>query len=256
MQPHGPFVWHELMVPSPSSSPSFYKSITGWDTQKFDGGMDYQLWVNGQAPVGGLMELPKELASNGVPSHWLHYVGVSDVDATVKKAQELGGNVNVPPTDIPGVGRFAILADPQGAVFAVYKSNQDAPAPGEPKIGEFSWHELGTTDRAAAFDFYSKLFGWKETSTMDMGDGMVYQMFGLGDGVPIGGMYALTKEMEGMPPNWLGYVLVPNVDDTVATVKKSGGQVLNGPMDIPGGRIAVFTDPQGAAFATHQSTQA
>jgi predicted enzyme related to lactoylglutathione lyase len=254
MQPHGPFVWHELMVPNTSSAPAFYQNITGWGTQKFDGGMDYTMWTNGQAPVGGLMELPEELKSNGVPPHWLHYVGVNDVDATAKKAEELGGHVNVPPTDIPDVGRFAVLADPQGAVVAIYKSSQDNPAPGEPQIGEFSWHELATTDRAAAFDFYSKLFGWKETSSMDMGGGMTYQMFGVNGGAPIGGMFTITEDMQGVPPNWLGYVLVKNVDDAVTAVQNSGGQLMNGPMDIPGGRIAVFADPQGAHFAVHQQT--
>lgn len=252
MQPQSPFVWHELMVPNPGSSPSFYKSITGWDTQPFPG--DYTLWVNGEAPIGGLMELSKELASNGVPPHWLHYVGVEDVDATAWRAEELGGHINVPPTDIPDVGRFAILADPQNAVFAIYKSNQGNGAAGAPAFGEFSWHELGTTDREAAWDFYSRLFGWRETSTMDMGDGMVYQMFAVDGGQPMGGLYKISKELEGMPPNWMGYVLVPSVDDAVAAVKSGGGQVLNGPMEIPGGRVAVFTDPQGAAFAAHETT--
>jgi hypothetical protein len=252
MEQQSPFVWHELMVPNPSSAPSFYKSITGWSTQPFQS--DYTLWVNGESPIGGLAELPKELMSNGVPPHWLHYVGVEDVDATTRRAEELGGHVNVPPTDIPDAGRFAVLADPQGAVFAIYKSNQENAAAGAPKFGEFSWHELGTTDREAAWEFYSNLFGWKETSTMDMGEGNLYQMFAANGGEPTGGLYKMSKEMEGMPPHWMGYVLVPDVDDAVAAVKSGGGQVVTGPMEIPGGRVAVFTDPQGAAFAAHENT--
>ena len=249
---HGPFVWHELMVPNPGSAPSFYKSVTGWNTEQFQGGMDYTMWLNGQAPVGGLMPLPKELADVGVPAHWLHYVGVNDVDETSAKAEQLGGKVNVPPTDIPNVGRFAVIADPQGAVFAIYTSSQENGPGGEPQIGEFSWHELGTSNREEAFQFYSQLFGWKETSSMDMGDGETYQMFGLDDGVPIGGVYKLTKQLADAPPNWMGYVRVADVDPAIDAVKQGGGQVLNGPMDIPGGRIAVFMDPQGAAFAAHQ----
>jgi predicted enzyme related to lactoylglutathione lyase len=253
MSAHGPFVWHELMVPDPSSAPSFYSPVTGWNTQKFDGGMDYTMWVNDEAPVGGLMALPGELAAVGVPPHWLHYIGVNDVDATAAQAEGLGGHVNLPPTDIPDVGRFAVIADPQGAVFAIYKSAVNDESPGKPRFGEFSWHELGTTDRESAWGFYSQLFGWRETSTMDMGGGMLYQMFGVGGEDPIGGIYKITPDMEGMPPNWMGYVLVKNVDDAISAVKQGGGQVLNGPMDIPGGRIAVFADPQGAAFAAHEA---
>jgi predicted enzyme related to lactoylglutathione lyase len=254
MSATGTFVWHELMVPTPSAAPPFYTGVTGWGTQKFDGPMDYTMWTVGAAPVGGLMALPPELASNGVPPHWLHYIAVNDVDATAKKAESLGGRINVPPTDIPDVGRFAVIADPQGAVFAIYKSAQDAPPAGKPAPGEFSWHELATTNDNAAFDFYSKLFGWKETSSMDMGGGMMYKMFGTpGREDPLGGIYTIAKEMGDMPPNWLGYVFVENVDDATAAVKKAGGTVIRDPMEIPGGRIAIFTDPQGAAFAVHEA---
>ena len=250
----GTFVWHELMVPTPSAAPSFYTGVTGWGTQKFDGPMDYTMWTVGPAPIGGLMALPPELAANGVPPHWLHYVAVTDVDATAKKAESLGGHVNVPPTDIPDVGRFAVLADPQGAVFAIYKSDQSAPAPGKPRPGEFSWHELATTNDGAAFDFYSKLFGWTETGSMDMGGGMMYKMFGArGGSEPLGGMYTIGGEMDPMPPNWLGYVFVENVDDATTAVKQAGGTVIRDPMEIPGGRVAIFTDPQGAAFAVHEA---
>jgi len=136
MEQQSPFVWHELMVPNPSSAPSFYKSITGWNTQPFQS--DYTLWVYGESPIGGLAELTKELASTGVPPHWLDYVGVEDVDATTRRAEELGGHVTVPPTEIPDVGRFAVLLDPQGAAFAIYKSIQDAGPQGAAKFGEFS----------------------------------------------------------------------------------------------------------------------
>ncbi|MES2180444.1 MAG: VOC family protein [Gemmatimonadota bacterium] len=254
MPTHSPFVWHELMVPDTSTAPAFYKGVTGWGTQKFEGPMDYTMWVNGETPVGGLMPLDKDLQAMGVPSHWLHYVGVANVDDSAALAESLGARVNVPPTDIPNTGRFAVLADPQGASFAIYTSSQDAPPAGDPAIGDFSWTELGTTDSDAAFAFYSKLFGWTETSTMDMGGGMMYKMFG-GGGAPIGGMYTIGKEMEGMPPNWLGYVLVTSVADSVEAVKNGGGQLMSGPMDIPGGKIAVFTDPQGAHFATHETVQ-
>ncbi|HJU65497.1 MAG TPA: VOC family protein [Gemmatimonadaceae bacterium] len=251
---HGRFVWYELMTLDPDAAGEFYRGVTGWATMPFEGaGVPYTFWMNGEAPIGGLMTLPQELASMGVPPHWLPYVGVDDCDATAEKAKKLGARVNVPPTDIPNVGRFAVLADPQGAVFAIVKELTPPERDDSlPERGQVSWHELMTTDHTAAFDFYSKLFGWQKTTAMDMGEMGTYQMYGTGK-LELGGMFNLPPGMPA-PPNWLIYVKVPDADKAAARVKESGGQVMNGPMDIPGGgRIAQCLDPQGAAFAVHSA---
>jgi len=153
--------------------------------------------------------------------------------------------------DIPEVGRFAVISDPQGAAIAIFTPKGDAPGhDGMPNVGEFSWHELTTTDHERAYAFYQKLFGWDQTDAVDMGDAGVYQMYGRG-GVPLGGMWTKPADLP-MPPNWLYYIRVPNADEAAERVKALGGQVLNGPMDVPGGdRIAQCMDPQGAAFAVH-----
>ena len=157
------------------------------------------------------------------------------------------------PTDIPGAGRFAVLADPQGAVFAVHASQEEGPSPaGPPRSGEFSWHELATTDHEGAYEFYADLFDWEKQEAMDMGGGWMYQIYGRA-GAPLGGMFNKTAEMPG-PPMWLYYIKVDSVDEAVERVKELGGQVLNGPMEVPGGdRIAQCMDPQGAVFALHSS---
>ncbi|MGH7572889.1 MAG: VOC family protein, partial [Gemmatimonadota bacterium] len=200
--------------------------------------------------IGGVMELPQEACDQGAPPHWTAYVAVDDVDATAKKAGKLGGKVVVEPRDIPDVGRFAILHDPQGASIAIYRSEQETPPAGEPQVGQFSWHELATTDHEAALAFYSELFGWKKTDAVDMGEMGTYQMYNKGDRM-LGGMFNKSGDMPG-PPAWLYYTRVEDIDETVEKVRAKGGQVMNGPMEVPGGdRIAQCMDPQGAVFAVH-----
>lgn len=250
----GRFVWFDLMTSDPEAAKGFYTRLIGWGTQPWEGSdMPYTMWANGEKPLGGLMELPAEAREAGAPPHWLAYVSVPDVDAAVARARELGGTVFHGPTDIPNVGRFAVLADPQGAVFAAYTSaGEGAGAAGPPAKGEFSWHELATTDAAGAFDFYADLFGWEKQEAMDMGEAGIYQIYGRG-GVPLGGMFNKTAEMPG-PPAWLYYIKVDDVTNAVEKLKELGGTVLNGPMDVPGGdRIAQCMDPQGACFALHSS---
>ena len=250
---HGRFVWYDLMTTDPTAAKAFYNQLIGWGTQPWEGGdMAYTMWTLGKDPFGGVMDLPKEASDAGAPSHWLAYVAVTDVAVSCDRATELGGTVLHAPTDIEGAGCFAILKDPQGAVFAVYTSEDlstDAPQP--PGIGQISWHELATSDLQAGFDFYSDLFGWDTKEDMDMGDGWMYRMYGEPESFPLGGMFTKPEEMPG-PPMWLYYISVPSVDDAVAKVKELGGQVLKGPMDVPGGdKIAQCVDPQGAMFALH-----
>ena len=255
--PRGRFVWHELMTTDPDAAVRFYSKVVGWQVQSWEADPSYRLWTMGGPPRGGLMRLPEEARRTGTPPYWLMYVAVPDVDATVRQATSLGGRTRVPAQDI-SVGRFAVLEDPQGATFAVYK-----PAPGQPPtsdaagLAEFSWHELATTNWRAAWDFYHALFGWEKTEAMDMGPGGIYQMYGRGGGGPtLGGIYDKPAEMPA-PPAWLCYVTVPSADKAAATVKRLGGRVVSGPMEVPGGgRIAQCVDPQGAMFAVHSTAPA
>ncbi len=252
----GRFVWYELMTSDVEAAKAFYTELIGWGTTPMDlGDMNYTMWTKGEAPVGGVMTLPDEAKAAGAPFHWLAYIATPDVDATASQAAELGGTILKAPSDIPTIGRFSILADPQGAVFAAYKGESDPEPTAQdppPAVGDFSWHELATTDYDGAFEFYNKLFGWERTDTMDMGEGNMYQMFGRG-GPPLGGMFNKTPDMPG-PPFWLFYTMVDDVDSAADSVKALGGQVLNGPMDVPdSGRVVQCMDPQGAAFALHST---
>jgi uncharacterized protein len=243
----GRFVWHDLMTTDPKAAEAFYTRVAGWGTQVWQGTTQYTMWTAGGIPIGGVMTLSPGIA---VP-HWLAYVAVPDVDATVTQAESLAGTTLVKATDIPTVGRFAVLGDPQGAAFAVFTAANQTPGhDGMPAPGEFSWHELMTTDHAGAFGFYQALFGWEKVNEHDMGPMGVYLEFGR-NGVPIGGMFNGPASIPA-PPNWLNYVRVDSADRVADLVKANGGTVMNGPMDVPGGdRIAQCMDPQGAAFAVH-----
>ena len=252
-QDRGRFVWHELNTADTAAGERFYRSITGWGILPFEQDPSYRMWTADDVPQGGLMVLPEAAKEMGAPPHWLSYIGVADVDATVRQASELGARTFVPPRDIPNAGRFSVLADPQGAVFAVYASAQSMGEPETgPKPGEFSWHELATTDGQAAWTFYQELFGWVKTEAMDSPMG-TYQMFGR-NGFTYGGIYTKPKEMP-VPPHWLPYIMIKSVDKVLASITAAGGKILNGPMDVPGGdRVVMCMDPQGAAFALHSKS--
>jgi predicted enzyme related to lactoylglutathione lyase len=250
----GRFVWYELLTSDPEAARGFYTELIGWGTTQWEGGdQPYTMWTKGEARVAGVMALPDDAVKAGVPPHWLAYIGTPDVDATLTEATKLGAKVLMPKMAIPKVGSFAVLADPQGAAFAVHTSEEAVVGDeGSTGVGHFSWHELATTDHEAAFDFYSTLFGWVKTEVMDMGPAGLYQMYGRG-GSTLGGMYNKSADMPG-PPSWLFYVTVDDVDATAPRVSDLGGQVVVEPMEVPGGdRIAQCRDPQGAAFAMHST---
>jgi predicted enzyme related to lactoylglutathione lyase len=186
----------------------------------------------------------------GAPSAWTAYTEVPDTDATVAQAVKLGATVLLAPKTVEQAGRFAILQDPQGAVFAVIKSAMPLQPETDPQPREFSWHELGTSDQAGAITFYEQLFGWEKKSEFDMGKMGMYYMFGH-DRFTYGGI--MQKAADAPPTYWLHYVRVADTADAAAErAKKAGGKLIMGPMDVPGGdRIAILTDPQGAVFAVH-----
>ena len=250
-KPLGRFAWHEVMTTDTDAASHFYPGITGWGTSVWNGGGEpYRMWMNGEVPVGGLMGLP----SPDVPPCWLVYLSTPDLDATLDMVRSQGGAV-LNEMAVPEVGRFAVISDPQGGVLAVIEPEGETPGhDGAPEIGEFSWHELATTDADAAWAFYSAVFGWEATSRMDMGEMGFYQMFGRG-AHPLGGIFNGPPDMPAV--GWLPYVRVPDVHAAVDAVNASGGKILRGPMEVPGGDfIAHCTDPQGVAFAVHATARA
>jgi hypothetical protein len=248
----GRFLWYDLMTTDPGSAREFYGKVAGWGLEAFPNpGTPYMMFTRGGVPIGGSMLLPDEAVKMGAPSHWIAYIGTPDVDAAVTQATAGGSRTYVAPTDIPKVGRFAVLADPQGATIAFFDPSNEQPASHAPEVGDISWHELVTNDPGAAFAFYAALTGWEKTGEHDMGPMGIYQMFGR-QGFTLGGIFKRPPEMPA-PPHWLLYIRVTDIKKSVDDVKASGGQVLHGPAEVPGEDwIAQCMDPQGALFALHQ----
>jgi predicted enzyme related to lactoylglutathione lyase len=246
----GRFVWHELMTTDTKGAISFYGDVIGWKTQVWEDG-SYTMWASSQGTMGGVNPLPEPAKKMGAPPHWMANVQVADVDGTVQKAEKAKAQVFVPPTDIPKIGRFAVFADPQGASIAVFKPAEYMKLHDANKQGEFCWGELIAGDHGAAFEFYRSVLGWEKVGEHDMGPMGKYLLFGKGT-TQYGGMFTKGKDMP-MPPSWLYYVQVDDLDGAIAKAKGKGGKLMNGPVAVPtGARIAQLLDPQGAAFALHE----
>lgn len=242
------FIWYELMTADPLSAMRFYPGVTGWRAERYEQSPSpYWIWMNGEAPLGGLMPMPDAAEQGGAPPHWMPYVACEDIDATVKAAHALGARVYVPPSDIHDTGRFAVLADPQGAVFSVFSPTTTVVPCDGAQLGCVVWHELVTSDAGAAMEFYGTLFGWKRTRVVDLGSGGAYQLYGE-NGESYGGIYTRSRN-SAMPPHWLLHLRVRDLDRAAERVKQLGGALLQRGRSPDGCEILECTDAQGARFA-------
>lgn len=248
----GRFIWHELMTTDMATAEAFYRAVIGWEAEPLHHlEVPYTRFSLAGRPVAGLLGLPPAVLAEGALPGWIGHVAVSDVDVAAAMAQDLGGRVYVAPKEIPGIGRLAVLGDPQGAVIGVFAAafvltdGVPAEAPGAP--GRFGWNELLADDWPAALAFYAALFGWRKSAAVELGPMGTYQTFGQGEAA-FGGMF--DKPAAVPQPFWLYYLTVADIDAGAARVAAAGGQVLLGPMEIPGGGwILQALDPQGAIFA-------
>jgi hypothetical protein len=248
---HGSFFWYDVMTTDTKAAAKFYGDVVGWGLQ--DGGspdMDYTLFTKGSRGVAGLMALPEEMAKAGGRPAWLGYIHVDDVDAMARRIPEEGGQLHKGPITVPGIIRFAVVSDPQGAGFLIATPLiKEAPPPLAPNMpGTIGWRELYAGEWKSAFAFYEKLFGWKKTEAHDMGPMGTYQLFKAGGETNEGGM--MTKPPNIPAPFWGYYINVVAIDEAAARIAGGGGKILNGPMQVPGGQwIVQALDPQGAYFS-------
>ena len=242
----GRFVWYDLATTDTAAAKAFYWNVVGWKAEdvSMPGGTYTLLKMDG-IQVGGIRALPKD-GQGGKPS-WSGYVTVSDVDAAAQTVQKLGGSICVPPTDIPNVGRFAVVADPQGARFNLFKAARSGQPPPPTQPGRIGWHELHASDWQQAWPFYADLLGWRKGDAMDMGAMGTYQLFVVDD-VAVGGMF--NSPAASAERYWLYYARIGGVDAAAERVTMSGGKVCRAPVEVPGGDwIVQANDPQGAPFA-------
>ncbi len=246
---HGDFIWYELLTNDADAAARFYGAVLGWKDRPAEGSENgYRIFGIDGTDVAGFMPLPAGAEAAGMRPCWLGYIAVRDVDAIVADIVRAGGVQHMPPTDIPGVGRFAMLADPQGVVFYVMRGAMDATSTAfeQTRPGHCHWNELATGDQGAALAFYAGLFGWEKGDAMPMGAMGDYQ-FIAHRGQVIGAM--MNRMEDGPPPAWTFYFGVEDIDAAARAVSANGGAVCHGPAEVPGGvHIIVASDPQGAMF--------
>lgn len=238
------FIWRNCLTTDPVAARDFYTRVFGWTV--LSGGAGILLGV-GDAVVCDLMRAPQ-----GVASKWMPYLQVDDVPAAVRRATARGGRLLVGPIPIPGVGRFAILADPHEARIGVHDLTGAHDIPSHRGPGFPRWYELTTPDPEVAAGFYGELAGLRADPRFGVGPGGWRCYRADDDGPPICGMGSQPAG-ESDTPRWLPYFEVDDVDAALARVVDAGGRVSFGPVDAPDdGRAAVCVDPQGAAFGLIQ----
>ena len=228
----GKFVWHDLTTDDPAACKKFYTALFGWE----------------YADTTVLIHVPNPTGVGKTPPHWLSYMSVADVDASVAKAKSDGAGVLAGPVDLGSRGRAAVLRDPQGAPFGLVRLSAGDPIdPATPVQGTFFWNEYLTHDLDATLAFYDGLVPFD--STVTKGDeGASYAL--LKHGAAKAGVFRLPDSKRDVPPNWLPYVLVAEPAGLAARVPGLGGRVLVEPN--PGlrkGSVAVVADPTGAVVA-------
>lgn len=246
--PKGKFAWYELMTSDTQAAGKFYSSVLGWTPVEVPGSGEfpYITFNIGDIGIAGMLKLEGHTA-------WIGYIAVDDVDAHVEKIVEAGGKLWKPATDVPGMLRFAVFSDPQGAAFIAFTPHPGMPSPvrpAPPVQGTIGWHELYTTDLDAAYDFYNKLFGWEKVTDMDMGSMGIYRVFHEGEHKQMG-----DGGMMNMPPQvpvccWQFYFCVDSIGTAIERIVAGGGKVINGPNQIPSGSYVIQAlDPGGAVFS-------
>jgi predicted enzyme related to lactoylglutathione lyase len=251
----GNFIWYELVSPDPDGAKAFYDAVAGWDIEPEPTGvMDYRMIRRSDGGnAGGVLRMTAEMREHGARPMWLGYLNVADVDASTASIEAAGGKTLMPPTDIGGVGRIAMVSDPQGAPFYIMTpmpptdgSNAKSDvfsADAEQRVG---WNELQTDDVEAARTFYGEQFGWGTDDFMDMGPMGEYRFIDH-DGQRLG---ALFNAANGQPPHFRFYIRVPSIAAAKTIVEARGGTIHMGPHQVPTGDwILICSDPQGAEFA-------
>ncbi|WP_285713831.1 VOC family protein [Erythrobacter oryzae] len=238
----GDFTWHELMTDDPAGAQAFYAQVFGW---RFDqgavGGRSYSVILAGDTAIGGMLGLDQAMLAGGARPVWAGYVAVDGLGAASENLHRRGGQILMDDLAIPGMGRCALAADPEGV--PIYLMEYDAPPPAS---GTFVWNELAARDQDGTQGFYCGLFGWRQEGEMPMGELGDYRFLNRGERM-IGAIMPVGNS--GKANGWTFYFAVPDIDAAASRVRESGGTLLQGPDEIPGGDFSASArDPSGAIF--------
>ena len=248
------FIWYELMTRDGAAAAAFYGKVVGWTATPSPGvNGSYQILNAGSVGVGGILSFQDGVSPCGSEPAWVGYIGTRDLDGDMARVVAAGGQVALGRTEIPGVGHFAMMTDPQGAAFILMTPFSTEPLPEVPPNtpGHIGWRELHALDGTAAFGFYCETFGWTparvgDMTAMDMGAHGLYRLFGVG-GPALGGV--MNKMADTPRPTWAFYFNVDRLDAAVARAREAGGTIATEAVPVPGGAwIAHIVDPQGAYF--------
>lgn len=235
----GSFCWIELATTDTAAAAAFYTELFGWAMHSTPMGESelYTIFRKDGRDAAAMHG-----HTGGAPPNWLSYVAVDQVDAAVAKAKELGASILAGPMDVSDAGRMAVLADNQGAAFAVWQANRQTGVGVRDESNALCWNELQAHDVDAAKHFYPPLFGWR------MKESDEYTEWHLGENA-VGGLM-LSNAPVDVPPYWLPYFAVDDCDAATRKAVSLGGAAIVSCMEIEHvGRFSVLADPQGAVFA-------
>jgi uncharacterized protein len=248
-------VWAELGTTNPDAVSKFYETLFGWTRYEvFQGGnAAYWMWHKNGLDVAGMYHLAPPLTDQGIPPHWLLYFGTEDAEVSAARARESQGGVLFGPMDVGEAGRSAWLVDQHGAMFAVWQAKGHIGFGLERESGALCWAELVTPSFDRSIAFYGHLFGWSyvERSPDTRRGPAKYLEWMTGDGPasqdePFGGALEMTAAWKGIPPHWMPYFQVDDLDAALSVVASCGGSVAYGPISMTGvGNLAMVADPAG-----------
>ena len=244
----GTFCWADLATTDQDAAKAFYGGLFGWEAldMSVGEGVFYSMMRLDGKDVAAIAPQPQQQRDAGAPPVWNSYVSVDSADAAVERAKELGGGVHAAAFDVMEAGRMGVIQDPQGAFFMVWQPRNHFGAALVNAPGALVWNELASPDLDASSAFYSNLFDW-EIAPFE-GSPTPYLSIKNG-GRSNGGIRELSPP--GVPPHWLVYFGVQDIDAALAKVEELGGTKMAGPIDIQMAKIGIVRDPQGAMLALY-----
>jgi predicted enzyme related to lactoylglutathione lyase len=244
----GTFSWVDLTSTDQPAAKEFYSALFGWEANDLPvgDGVVYSMMTKDGRNVAAISPQPQQQRDAGMPPVWNSYVTVQSADATAERAKQLGGTLHTPPFDVLQAGRMAVIQDPQGAFFMAWEPRENIGAALVNAPGALVWNELASPDLDASTSFYGELFGW----SIEPFQGSPETYLSIkNDGASNGGIRPLSPP--GVPPHWLVYFGVEDIDAALAKVTELGGSRHTDPIDIQMAKIAIVQDPQGGSFAIY-----
>lgn len=240
--------WVDLSTPDLEAALAFYGGLFGWEFEDAgeEAGHYHQAYLRGHRIAGVGPAQP------GSPpmAFWTTYIQGTDVDEHAKAIADAGGSVAFGPMEIFDQGRMLVGQDPTGAMFGIWEPGAHAGAGLVNEHATMTWNELMTRDLDAATAFYGSVFPQTFEDLPEAGD---YKLIKVGDRM-VGGIWKMSDEVPAdVPPHWMAYFHVDDLDRALERVKELGGTLVRDPIDSPYGRFALVSDPQGGMFTLIQS---